>query len=46
LWSYVSKSRNTSGGGNNMMGCTMCVISYNESYTLVRGHLLKINGED
>jgi len=44
LWRYVTKLRKTPGGGNNMIKCSLCDLSFNGSYTRVRSHLLKITG--
>jgi len=45
LWRYVSKLRKTSGGGNNVIKCSLCDFSFNGSYTKVRAHLLQLKGE-
>ena len=42
LWRYVTKLRKTPGGGNAMIKCNLCEISFIGSYTRVRAHLLKI----
>ncbi|XP_068498232.1 uncharacterized protein [Phaseolus vulgaris] len=44
LWRYVSKLRKTTGGGNNMIQCSLCNFILNGSYTRVRAHLLKLTG--
>jgi len=44
LWRYVSKLRKTTGGGNNMIQCSLCNFIFNGSYTRVRAHLLKRMG--
>ena len=45
LWRHVSKLRKTSGGGNNLIKCSLCDFSFNGSYTRVRAHLLQLKGE-
>ena len=43
LWRYVTKLRKTPGGGNAMIKCNLCEISFIGSYTRVRVDLLKIS---
>jgi len=43
LWNYASKIKGLSGGDRNFkVRCNFCEIVFNESYTRVRTHLLKI----
>jgi len=39
------KDKKTLDGGNYMVNCSLCDFEFNESYTRVRAHLLKIKGK-
>ncbi|XP_026436701.1 uncharacterized protein LOC113334729 [Papaver somniferum] len=46
LWNYVEKQgKSDEGGGNNKIQCTICNYIFFGSYTRVKAHLLRIEGQ-
>ncbi|KAH1133249.1 hypothetical protein GYH30_011898 [Glycine max] len=45
LWTYVTKIKSVSGGGNYEIKYNICDFTFNGPYTRVRAHLLKMTGK-